>query len=191
MRGLAVHRARAALGVLTLLLLGACASTAPAPPPARLGLKLAPAALDASISVQQHMRVERAGRIDELDAALEVDAQHLEMVGLAFGQRVLSLHYDGKALTTWRHVMLPAQVRAEDVLEDMQLTLWPAAAIRAALPAGWSVSDDDGGLRRTVALDGAPVTLISYSALPRWSGTVVLENLRYHYKLTIQNAAAE
>jgi hypothetical protein len=29
---------------------------------------------------------------------------------------------------------------------------------------------------------------ISYAGLPRWSGTVVLENLRYHYRLTIQFA---
>lgn len=173
---------------LLLLALGACA-TPPAAPPARLGLKLAPAALDASISVQQHLRVERAGRNDELDAALEVDPQHLQLVGLAFGQRVLSLQYDGKQMTSWRHLMLPAQVRAEDVLEDLQLTLWPAAAIRAALPARWSITDD--GLRRTLALDGAAVTVISYSGMPRWSGTVVLDNLRYHYKLTIQNAPAD
>jgi hypothetical protein len=29
---------------------------------------------------------------------------------------------------------------------------------------------------------------IVYSGSPRWSGSVVLENLRYHYKLTIQFA---
>jgi hypothetical protein len=27
---------------------------------------------------------------------------------------------------------------------------------------------------------------ISYSGMPRWSGTVLLENLRYRYRLTIQ-----
>ncbi len=166
------------------LLLTACADRTP-PPAARLGLKLAPAALGASISVQQHLRVERNGRSDELDVALEVEPQKLELVGLALGQRVLSLSYDGKALTSWRHAMLPSQVRAEDVLEDMQLTLWPVAAVRAALPAGWQVEEQ--GLRRTLSLNGEPIMVINYSGTPRWSGKLVLDNLRYKYRLTIES----
>jgi hypothetical protein len=173
------------LAALTAILsLAAC--TATAPQPARLGLRLAPSTLGESISVQQHLTVERGGRTDELDAALEADANQLDLVGMAFGQRVLSLRYDGKAITEWRHPMLPAQVRAEDVLEDLQLTLWPAAAVAAALPPGWRVEDD--GLRRTLYLQDAVVATISYSAMPRWSGTVVLDNLRYKYRLTIQSA---
>jgi hypothetical protein len=172
------------LNVLVLLALSACASTAP-PPAARLGLKLAPSALGETISLQQHLRVERNGRSDELDVALEVDPAHLELVGLALGQRVLSLSYDGKELKSWRHALLPAQVKAEDVLEDMQLTLWPAAAVRAALPPGWQVEEQ--GLRRTLSLNGAPVMVIDYSAMPRWQGRLVLENLHYKYRLTIES----
>jgi hypothetical protein len=173
-----------AAALTAMLSLAAC--TATAPQPARLGLRLAPSALGESISVQQHLTVERGGRTDELDAALEADANQLNLVGLAFGQRVLSLRYDGKAITEWRHPMLPAQVRAEDVLEDLQLTLWPVAAVAAALPHGWRVEED--GLRRTLYLQDAVVATISYSAMPRWSGTVVLDNLRYKYRLTIQSA---
>ncbi len=187
----AVMRAIAPPALLTLTLalaglLAGCASIPPASAPQRLGLKLAPAALGQALSVQQHLKVERNGRIDELDAALEVDAGHLELVGLAFGQRVLSLSYNGKELTSWRHVMLPSQVRAEDVLEDLQLTLWPAAAIAQGLPAGWRIEDQ--GLRRTLYRDQRVVATIAYSGLPRWSGTVTLENLRYNYRLTIQSA---
>ncbi|HAT33104.1 MAG TPA: DUF3261 domain-containing protein [Janthinobacterium sp.] len=167
--------------------LAACATAPPAPP--RLGLQLAPAALGAAISVQQHLRVERGARIDELDAALEVDASHLELVGLAFGQRVLTLHYDGREMRSWRHPMLPAQVSAADVLEDMQLTLWPAPAIAAALPPAWRIEDQ--GLRRTLYLNGTPVTVIDYSVMPRWSGTARLENMLYHYRLTIQTAPGD
>jgi hypothetical protein len=180
-----MRRIRVAGAVVLALMLGACASVAP-PPEARLGLKLAPAALGASISVQQHLKVERNGRTDDLDVALQVEPDAIDVVGLAFGQRVLTLHYDGKELTSWRHVMLPSQVRAEDVLEDMQLTLWPAEAIAAALPAGWRVAEQ--GTKRTLFLDDKPIMEIAYSGNPRWSGTVVLENLRYHYKLTIQFA---
>jgi hypothetical protein len=112
------------------------------------------------------------------------------VVGLAFGQRVLTLHYDGKELTSWRHVMLPSQVKAEDVLEDMQLTLWPVEAVAAALPAGWRVAEarTGAGLQRTLYLGDETIMQIRYAGLPRWSGTVVLDNLRYHYRLTIQFA---
>lgn len=47
------------LAAVTLALVG-CASTGPAPL-ARLGLKLAPSALGESVSLQQHLTVERAG----------------------------------------------------------------------------------------------------------------------------------
>lgn len=178
------YRWRVAAVVVMALALSACATTPP--PAARLGLKLAPAALGKSISVQQHLKVERNGRTDDLDVALQVEPEAIDVVGLAFGQRVLTLRYDGKELTSWRHLMLPSQVRAEDVLEDMQLTLWPADAIAAALPAGWRVVEQ--GRKRTVYLADEPIMQIVYSGEPRWSGTVVLENLRYHYKLTIQFA---
>jgi hypothetical protein len=178
------RRARAVLPLLAALALAGCATRPPAPE--RLGLRLAPSALGASISVQQHLTVERGGRTDELDVALEADPQQLELVGLALGQRVMSLHYDGKQIASWRHPMLPAQVRAEDVLEDLQLTLWPLDAIAPALPAGWRIADS--GLRRTLYRDGAPVATIDYAGTPRWSGTVVLNNLRYDYRLTIQTA---
>ena len=177
-----------ALMLAGLSVLAGCASAPPAPP-ARLGLKLAPAALGTAISVQQHLKVERNGRTDDLDVALQVEPEAVDVVGLAFGQRVLSLHYDGKELTSWRHVMLPSQVKAEDVLEDMQLTLWPADAIAAALPPEWRIAEQ--GLHRTLYLGDEAVMQITYSGQPRWSGTVVLENLRYHYRLTIQFAAAD
>lgn len=173
--------------LLFALVLAGCATVSPpASQPARLGLTLAPAALGESIALQQHLKVERNGRTDEIDAALEVDADHLALIGLAFGQRVLSLHYDGKELQSWRHAMLPAQVRAEDVLEDLQLTLWPVDAINQSLPVGWRI--EDNGLLRTLYRGDTAVTMIHYSSMPRWSGTVILENLRYHYRLTIQSA---
>ncbi|NNG21864.1 DUF3261 domain-containing protein [Telluria aromaticivorans] len=166
------------------LMLGACAPDEPAP--ARLGLRLAPAALGASISVQQHLTVERAGKTNDLDAALEVDGSRVSLVGLAMGMRVLSLDFDGRELREWRHPMLPSQVRAADVLEDLQLTLWPVAEIARVLPAGWKV--EDKGLRRTLRREGEVVATIDYSGTPRWRGTAVLDNLRYKYKLTIVSA---
>jgi len=167
------------------LAIGGCATKTEGP--ARLGLRLAPSALGETISVQQHLTVQRAGNTNDLDAALEVDANKVSLVGLALGMRVLSLEYDGRELTEWRHAMLPAQVRAADVLEDVQLTLWPVAEIARVLPAGWTISEE--GLRRTLKLNGEVVATIQYSGLPRWQGTAVLDNQRYQYKLTIVSAS--
>lgn len=156
--------------------------------PARLGLKLAPATLGASLSLQQHISIERPGRIDELDAALEIDAERLDLVGLALGQRILALRYDGRSLQSWRHPLVPEQLRGEDVLEDLQLTLWPIDAIERELPAGWSISET--GRRRVLRLLNEPITVIDYSGEPRWSGKIELTNLRYQYRLTIQSASS-
>jgi hypothetical protein len=159
-----------------------------APPPARLGLRLAPATLGASLSLQQHLSIERQGRIDDLDAALEVDAERLDLVGLALGQRIVALHFDGRSLRSWRHPMVPEQLRGEDVLEDLQLTLWPIDAIANALPAGWSIAET--GRRRVLRMGEEPVMVIDYSAEPRWSGKIELTNLRYQYRLTILSVSS-
>lgn len=166
------------------LLLAACTAKAPTPP--RLGLRLAPAALGETISVQQHLTVERDGKTNDLDAALEVDGKNINLVGLALGMRVLSLDYDGREITEWRHPMLPSQVKAADVLEDLQLTLWPVEAIAKALPEGWKIEEQ--GLRRTLRRDGEVVATIDYSGMPRWQGKAVLDNVRYKYRLTVVSA---
>ena len=76
------------------LLLAACA--APESRPGGVGLKLTPAALGESISLQQRLDVEGHGRSAQLDVVLEVDAARIDLVGLVLGQRVLSLSYDGR-----------------------------------------------------------------------------------------------
>jgi hypothetical protein len=181
-----LSRCLAALGLCALSLAG-CAASAPSPP-TRLGLKLAPAALEASISLQQQVVVERQGRINALDAALEVDAERLDLVGLSLGQRVFALHYDGRELQSWHHPSMPPELSGEDVLEDLQLTLWPAGAIRKALPAGWRI--EEVGRRRTLWLDETPVMLIEYSGEPRWLGRIAINNLRYQYRLIILSVPA-
>jgi hypothetical protein len=161
--------------------------TVPTHQPGRVGLKLSPATLGESISLQQHLTVDWNGTSDELDIALEVDRQRLDLVGLVLGQRVLTLSYDGQILNSWRHPLLPAAVRSEDILEDLQLVLWPADAVREALPGGWRI--EENSRRRTLLAGEMPVTVINYNAEPRWIGDIELVNLRYHYRLIIQSAA--
>ena len=181
-----ISRARSrALFVLGISIFGGCA--VPTHQPGRVGLKLSPATLGESISLQQHLTVDWNGSSDELDIALEVDRQRLDLVGLVLGQRVLTLSYDGQILNSWRHPLFPAAVRSEDILEDLQLVLWPADAVREALPGGWRI--EESSRRRTLLIGEMPVTVISYTGEPRWSGDIELVNLRYHYRLIIQSAS--
>ena len=71
------------------------------------------------------------------------------------------------------------------MLEDLQLTLWPADAIRSALPPRWRI--EERGLRRVLSFDAAPVIVIDYDGPSRWSDNVKLTNLRYGYRITIQS----
>jgi hypothetical protein len=171
---------------LYVAVLGGCA---PLSQPARLRLQLAPATFGATIRLHQHLLVERDERVDEFEAALEIDPERIDFVALAMNQRVMSIHYDGRSLESWRHPALPAEVRAEDVLQDLQLTLWPIEALRPALPAGWRI--EEAGMKRILRSGDQPVAEISYSGEPRWSGKIVVNNLIYRYRLTVQTASTD
>ena len=172
--------------VSTTLLLASCRG---APPPSltpenRLQLSLSPKSFVDSLSVQQQVHVERDGRTVDFDAVLEVNPQLVTLVGLGFGQRLFTLRYDGTTLDETRSDMLPAQVKASDVLSDMQLALWPIEAIRASLPTGYVLRDEP--LRRILAKGDAEIVLISYSDSIRWKGQLVINNKEFRYRLVIR-----
>ena len=75
---------------------------------------------------------------------------------------------------------------AEALKLTMQLALWPVEAVAASLPNGWRI--EEAGMLRRLYLGDELVTSIAYSAQPRWSGTIKMDNLRYKYRLTIQSA---
>ena len=157
----------------------------PAPVEGWLHLTLAPAAFGLSVSLQQQVHVEAVGRTVDLDAALDIAPDAVTLVGLSLGQRMLTLRYDGITFTEQRHPMLPAEVRGADILTDVQLSLWPTAAVQSALPAGWVVRDD--GTSRTLAQDGRDIVVITYEGASHWQGRLTMQNLRYNYRLVIRS----
>ena len=169
----------------------ACRS-ASAPTSSRWRLALTPASFSQTISLQQHVQVEQAGRNVDFEAVLDITPDTVTLVGLAFNQRVFTLKYDGVKLQESRSKMLPSEVRAGDVLSDMQLALWPTEAVRSALPAGWVLRDSSGSGSGTRVLSERDTvrTTITYSADPRWTGTITLQNKQYDYRLVIRSAVA-
>ena len=132
-----MHRLIALL--LAGLLLAACATRPAIPAVVLPPLRLAPAALGHEMAEQQRLVFRFGTQVRELDALLEVDASEVRLAVQAMGRTGVRLQWDGTDLVEQRAAWLPAAVRGERVLDDVQFSLWPAAAIRAVLPAGWEL----------------------------------------------------
>ncbi|MDE2406764.1 MAG: DUF3261 domain-containing protein [Xanthomonadaceae bacterium] len=135
-----------------LLVLTACASRPPAPAVALPPLHLPPSALPQPLALQQRLEFHFGRQARTLDALLEADAGEVRLLVQALGQTGVRLRWDGNTLQQQRAPWLPPAVRAERVLDDLQFALWPAASIRAVLPAGWTLEDD--GQQRRLSHDG-------------------------------------
>jgi hypothetical protein len=173
---------------LAFAMVAACRG-APPDQPDRLRLALSPASFGRTLSLQQQVHVEYAGHIVDFDAVLDIAPDSLTLVGMALGQRMLTLRYDGMKLDEKRNPMLPRDVRGADILTDVQMALWPADAVRAALPAGWTLTDSD--TQRTFSKDAQETVTISYDAVPHWTSLVTMRDLRYDYRLVIRSAVED
>jgi len=160
--------------------LAACA-TPPAPSHETPALRLAPALLGHPLNLQQHLTLQAPGREQQLDVLLEADAQHVQLGVVAMGQVAVRLEWDGVTLTEDAAPWWPQAVSGARILSDLQLTLWPVAAIQAALPAGWQLVE--AGDVRTLTDDGAVVTVITRTG-PQ---VVELDQRREHFKLKIES----
>ncbi|HJV95432.1 MAG TPA: DUF3261 domain-containing protein, partial [Albitalea sp.] len=172
-------RASALRCVLLAAALAGCAT----PPPRQDAplLRLAPAALGRTLALQQQLAVTARGQTQRVDVLLEADADAVRLALVNLGQTVARLEWDGKQLQESRAAWWPAAVRSENVLSDLQLVWWPADAVRAALPAGWSLSADASA--RELRQGSDVVTAIRYL-----SPTLVeLDNRRAGYLLRIES----
>ncbi|HYG05264.1 MAG TPA: DUF3261 domain-containing protein [Stenotrophomonas sp.] len=168
---------------LMALLLAACAGQrARAPAVALPPLHLAPAALGQTLALQQRLVFSYGERRSTMDALLEADADEVRLAVQALGQTGVTLRWDGHTLQQQRAPWLPPQVRAERVLDDLQFALWPAAAVRAALPPGWTLVEE--GDQRRLEQAGRPwLLLIRHDAAHQ-----TLRNLAEGYALEIESA---
>jgi hypothetical protein len=104
-------------------------------------LRLSPASLGRELTVVQRLDVQAAGQSRSLDVALEVDAESVRMAVMQLGHTVARLTWDGAKLEQSLAPGWPKVVSAERVLSDLQLVWWPAAQVRSALPADWTLTE--------------------------------------------------
>lgn len=177
---------RRGLILFAALAMAACV-TSPRPRPEgdELLLKLSPGSLGRELQLAQRITVLRGGERKTFDAQLEVDATEVRIAAVALGQTVASLKWNGARFEQQVSTHVPEAITAERILSDVQLAWWPAAAIRAALPAGYALEEQ--GTRRTLTRDGAGLARIDYvGAAPAWAH-VKLAHLRFGYELDIES----
>lgn len=166
----------AAAGVLA-----GCARPRLPVPAEPFALRLSPASLGRELALQQRMTLTVASRSQQMDLALEADAQSVRLVVLAFGQTLARLEWDGRELKESRAPGWPPLVTGARVLGDVQLVHWPADAIRAALPPGWSLQAD--AAQRVLAAGTTTMARVRYPA----PGTAELDQLAGHYRLRLES----
>lgn len=173
--------------VLAALLLAACAATAPTSPvrgpggvlPA-LGLRLAPAALGRELALDQWLQFTVDGQVQVVQARLEADAGATRLLMHQHGRPLLRLAWDGDRLEGVRAEEAPVALDPQRILDDVQLVYWPADAVRAALPRGWTLADTPR--QRSLRQGREPVVQVDYHP----DGSVRLEHRRLGYVLDIR-----
>jgi hypothetical protein len=187
---------RVALLTFALLLsslLAACHNAPPAAPAAAAAgtavpahAPLAPPGAVGTRSAAQVIHAAYGARSVVLRTAIEVTDGRLEVVGVtANGMRVFTARYDGKTIDAQKSPFVPDKLDPERVLADMQLALWPLAAVQAAFrERGLQVSEPFPGMRRLQRGD-ALLAEVHYASADPWNGRLWFVNFEFDYSLTI------
>ena len=130
--------------LMSLVLAGLAGCATPPAAPTRPLLRLPPAALGRNLALQQQLLVHAGGQSRRIEVLLEADDQSVRLVLVNLGQTMARLDWDGRELVQTSVPGWPRAVSGEHVLSDLQLALWPAEAIRAALPSDWTLELRDG-----------------------------------------------
>lgn len=176
------------------VILGACAHTprlTEAVPPLS---PLSPDSFGGSVSLVQSARIQIEGEITELLMVAEIDSRHIAIAGLLpNGTRIFTLGYDGENLSSEGGFDPGAVIQADYMLADFQLALWPLVLLQEHFAAhsecfasgACRLVETNRGLQREVTAYGNPEVTITYSTLPRTSGTLVIDHQSRGYTIEI------
>jgi hypothetical protein len=174
----------------SVLLLGACAHTAKRAEPAP-HVQLAPPAALTPRSASQVIHAAYGARTMILRTAIQLDASGLKVVGVtATGQRLFTASWDGTTISADKSRFVPEDLDPQRVLADVQLALWPLAAVQQAFAAGgFDVSEPFPGVRRLRRGDKL-LAEVHYTGTDPWAGRLWFVNFEFDYSLTIDTSTA-
>ncbi len=153
---------------------------------------LAPATLGAAHSARQLLHAAFGEHDLAFQCVIDARPDAFTVVGLdALGQRWFSLHHDGRALETRLGPQAPQQLDPRRVLADLQLALWPLAALQQALAgSAWQVSEPAPATRR-LRRDGRLVAEVHYAGTDPWQGQLWLSNFQTGYTLSVESRSLQ
>ena len=181
--------ARSLFAPFMLLMLVACASTAPRPVPVARPL-VAPASLGSDRLVSQIVRGAFGARELTLHCVVTVKDGAMTVVGLnSLGLRLFTIRYDGGDVQTESSPAMSELLMPERLLADLQLVYWPLASLSTPLAAaGWQLTEPAAGVRR-LRRGEQLVAEAHYSSGDPWSGRSWLVNFEFGYSLDIDSQA--
>ncbi len=180
-------RTTALPAMMIALLLTACSAPGDNTLPLR---PLPPDSFAGTLTLAQQLR---AGPLDPargemspaLDILLELDTTSVRLAGMAMGQRLLTLNWDGKTLQSQRSALLPSSVKEDRILRDIQFTYWPREALVRSLPVPWTLEEAQGV--RTLRWKDQAMIQRTCTSPVLWDGHCELRNLREGYRLQIDS----
>ncbi len=138
------------------LTLVACAS------PTRIDTPLlSPATFGMEIQASQQLLFTRDQQEHTLLAAITIESKQLRLLGLTpQGQRLIKIEFDGQKLHSEQSPLLPVEVPAQAVLQQIQLAYWPLLALQQHYRKPWSV--ESSPCQRQLRLEGEPIITVTY-----------------------------
>jgi len=105
------------------------------------------------------------------------------------GPRIMTIHWSAERVTTERTALAPSDLKGENVLADIMITLWNAASIGTALSSGATITEADG--IRTIRIAGRDVITVRYNDKTDDTKRMVLTNHDFGYELAISSQRTE
>ncbi|MHB8381505.1 MAG: DUF3261 domain-containing protein [Candidatus Binataceae bacterium] len=181
--------------IVVLLLDASCSARYAASPGGSMiapGLELAVPTgrqLGYSAEATQLITAHFRGKVQVFQAYVSVTPKKIIMIALdPFGGRALTITATDDAIHTEAAPIVPSALRSGNILADLAIVHWPAAALRRGL-AGTPASLYDDQSERTISLDGHVVVRVRYDGPHQdvWPKFAHLHNIAYGYELDLQS----
>lgn len=194
----------AAVGIAALAQLSGCASTG-ADDLVQVGggiafRLLAPANLGEQVILTQVVTLSYGAESQQLLFFSEVNAEAVNIAGLLpDGTRLFSISYDGASLLSEGNSEVLTRLDPPYLLADMQMALWPLAAVRSSLDTAnacfaagtCQLLETADQRQRTLSRNGNVIIDIRYQDLPAYRATLAYEHRARGYSLQIETVDVE
>jgi hypothetical protein len=137
-------------------------------------------------SLTQAVIADARGRRMAFDAVLDLSPETVEVaIAAPSGPRLAGITWTAKGVTPLDATAAPKGLRSENLLADIFMTLWPRAAVEAALRPAGEVRDLPDGAGRIVLVGGVPRVEIRTVKDADGGTRTTVRNLDFGYTLTL------